>query len=789
MLTVIPQTFAQTYDTAAVTYTSDDNTTYSVDVTYTSNETTTPESDEKVMKLTAGRAAYEKTLASMTEGVQNTERFYVRLLPGKNSVSVAENDAFTVNTIDINKAEAVTLKAKTEATGGYMNEAYPEYRQCLKDNPIAFDFDFPEGEYNIKVNYKNNYSQTLSLSVNGGEAKSEEIPWGDNTDKTRDFGTISLNQGKNSISLSTTDSNIWIDSIVITNLYSGYETLNSIDSTLRLEAEAKDADGNYKYNVGEWSSLYGDGSSVFNAVINANFVAMDAGCYFMTIRWGNKLGDDKTSDITLNGEQIYSGYTGSGGEKLNTKTFAVNLKRGVNNVSTTFGGNIIIDYIEFSPMPNVGISGSTLRLEAEDYAVGSWQGIEKFEDGTALIYSTGMKAEFAAKAGEYIMNVESGNFNWNTNALAIKINDEEVYNKYSGKTSGSLAQGCTVTNQAVVTLKEGLNTIEIPSVGNVAIDYIEFSKDANFEAEKYTYSLANENLHQGNWWGLTASYLGIYDTTSAETINQTRANTTSKPMGYDDAKKFSRFVYFPFETALSGNYILKVTYASGDESNAAVIVDPTVLPTNNDESPDYAAVSGSGRVAANGKWQSSYSYSESAYSAPYFTEKVFDLGQIEAGSHNFVFMYNETDGTNSGLAIRKVQLMSTDKIDGLYVSDRQLAAESIGTVSLSKLCANVSEANEFSAQSENDADKNTAAVFGYAYNNSNETKSFAFIAASYDGDGRLIAVSKSDNLTLGKGADKNLKLKVSTNGAAAVKAFMWNMKTLTPLGEENLFGK
>ena len=659
----MPRIYAQEFtigtsagQTAEVSYTSEENSVYSVDVTFTPNTTTTPEHNV-VMELSADGTVYTKTLKAMTADVQQTERFYVRLSAKTSNVSVAGNADFKVDKLDINKASEVTFEAEESAIGG--GGITDGYKQCSTGSAMVFDFEYPSGTYNIKVNYKNKFGPTLTFSVNGENEKTENLSWGNNTDlsalptKTYDYGNVDLKQGANSFKIESDNNNVWIDSIVITDLYAGCKTIGTAGSVLRMEAEDYCSNPN---QIGNLDSASG-GKYVISGAISMNFIAEKAGNYYMTVRWGNQYADNKGA-ITVNGEELYNGAT----------------------------------------------AGWSFK--------------------------------------EYKMTAA---------------------------------------------LKKGLNNITVPAVTNLRVDYIELASDMNFSAEKHSYELSDKNIDSGRRWGITGSYLGEY--TGGDDWETEKVNATAKPLGDGSYSASIKYIYFPFETIYSGNYYLKVTYASKYENKAELIVDPTTLPSS--DNTDYSTVSEGAETVVNGTWQPALTYAAGTFKAPYFTEKIFKIDNLAAGSHNFVFMYNPEDKTNFGTAIRKVQLVSADKIaEDMYYTEEQMIAEQITAESqIAKICDTINDANTFSAESAEETNQNTAAVVGYAYNNSAESKSFKFIGASYDSEQKLIAVSAGDDVTLANGQDANLKVKISTKGASYVKTFMWNGTSLKPLAVEKLFGK
>ena len=474
-------------------------------------------------------------------------------------------------------------------------------------------------------------------------------------------------------------------------------------------------------------------------------------------------------------------------EDTNTVTFVIEDNIIVNSITLTDNDAKTVCFIS---------SASPLRLEAETYMYETtgWNPKHTFADDAdnQYIISKGMKADFYVnEAGTYILNVNMA-AKYSSAVAQIEVNGTAVYNGQPASVKEIIVTDTTATTDFAitsvdVTLVEGINTVEIPTVSNLAIDYAEISSDVNYSEEIYSYELQDKNIRSGRRWAMAGTYLGAHDTSSEDWEN-TKQYASTKALTYNSVSH----VYYPFTTRVSGEYYLKVTYSSSTASKAVVFVDPVVSADNFPQWAYCTYGSFGGTKIESGTWQETYSYSASIFEAPYFTEKYIKLGKISAGEHNFAFVVDPDSTENAGVAIRKVELLSSDKVEeGLYITEAQMIAENIQAeeASVAQLVTEPEEANVFSANSSSDDDKNTAAVVGYAFNNSSESKNISLIAASYDENGVLIGVDLSGSYTLAVGEDINLKTKVSTEAATAVRAYFWDLAKLSAINGGKLFGK
>ena len=604
-------------------------------------------------------------------------------------------------------------------------------------------------------------------------------------DLTQSF-IITLPAGANSIEVTRSGDMLWLDYVEvapiknIVNLAAG--------KTITLEAEDyADVEGEATARPYNYSG--GKRVTITNGTVEANVYAEEAGVYEIKAAWGAGQGNPKPK-LVVNGvaTDVKSEFSYW---KSAVKHANVNLNKGINNIKIAKGDKLWVDYIKISPVPTLSKSAK-LRLEAEDYRVSkAHESAAFFDDGTAIAYNqeNPLQADFVVEdAGDYVMTIVAGGISGDSPAIPVSIDGTEVFNASTGATTDK--SGSTMTEiegvapvQVMVTLSEGPHILDVDMKQHASVDYIEFSAPADYYTEMNTYELLDEYVDGGDCLAaLDKTYLGDYTGVADENI----LNTAVKALGSDMS-----YVYWPFGTEVASDYYLKITYASAAASAASVIVDPETLPTPS--AKDYATVSASGSVVEAGTWQKAYSNGEGGFYAPYFTEKIFNLGNLDAGEHNFVFMYDPSSGANEGVAIRKVELLSVDKLNGgLYATEAQFAAEAVGATdaaSTAALVDSISAANTYSADSVEDADKNTTTVVKYVYNNAPSAATFTFIAAAYDENGVLSGITMSDEYNLAKGASADIKVKVNTDGADYVKTFALNMTTLKPVLGGDLFGK
>ena len=485
--------------------------------------------------------------------------------------------------------------------------------------------------------------------------------------------------------------------------------------------------------------------------------------------------------------------------KLPIKLFANGLKKRhyqtyliitLKMVNSTYIDKLIIEDVEAS-LPSIQGSNATLKIEAEDMdRTGGYQKTFADDSNKKFIWCGSGEASFKAEAGTYLLQV--GCFSRFGNKLTVTINDgttlEVLPSKYWTDSTAltSMTSDAVEIHEYPVTLNEGKNTISISFTNNAALDYIVISNVADYHKEVYSYSLKDANIRTGRRWGMVESYLGEYNVNDDSSWQTTLPNTTTKALSKADVSH----VYYPFETTVDSDYYVKVTYASAEASKAVVIVDPTdpatTLPYKSSDTWDYDAVGGT--KIENGTWQSTYSGSEGTFTAPYFTEKIFYIGKLSGGSHNLAFVVNPDQTENKGVAIRKVELISSDNIENeIYFTTAQMIAENVGAeVQTSALVTTPEAANTFSSASAADDDKNTAATVGYVYNYTDDTLEFVYITASYNDD-LLVDAVMSEVIPVAPGADANLKAKVSTIGATGVVTYIWEAGTLVPIKEVTPF--
>ena len=597
---------------------------------------------------------------------------------------------------------------------------------------------------------------------------------------------VELSKGISTITIVSPDNNIgnfWIDYIE----FSPVTNLVTLAKEATVKIEAEDYTSGTPETINTAYNLSG-GYRVLNSDIEVNVYAEEAGTYEIKAAWGSK--DGNTSPVVMLGGVATDVKATFAYWKTAVTHGNVTLNKGINSIKIAKGSKLWVDYIKISPAPTLSAEKS-LRLEAEDYTTANALSTKYFESGNAYVYNNNtIVSEFSvAEGGEYTMTLASGGISGDHPAISVTIDGTEVFNGSSGvytkldAANLSADTECIGLNQTKVTLSGGTHTMVITPGLHALVDYVEFSKPANYSEEQYPYYLAPENVDSDEFTGaLTSTYLGAYSGENDETMLNSAVKALDENMS---------FVYWPFTTSVPANYYLKVTYASADNSAAVCMVDPQILPTVTDK--DYATVLESATAVASTTWQKAYSNEAGEFSAPYFTEKYFNVGALSAGDHNFAFMYNPSDGTNKGVSIRKVELISADNMEeGLISSEAQFAAEAVGdsdSASSAKLVGNVAEANTYSSESVNDSDKNTTTVIKHVYNNSSDVIDFTFIAATYDVDGRLIGIGMSKNFTLGKGGQADIKVKANTDGASSIKTFGFNMENLRPILECELFGK
>lgn len=560
------------------------------------------------------------------------------------------------------------------------------------------------------------------------------------------------------------------------------------DTAVRYEAEA------YCSSSGQIKEFSDSGKYVITAEINANINLDDAGYYTLTIGCGAAYSSLADAKIIINGTTytftatgLWSGSNAPASTSIKTVDLVVNMNSGSNSVIIEKQDNLITDYIELKKLPTV-TEDASLRLEAEDYNTSGTD--TDFSSGDGAYVITGeISADFyAPEAGTYVITVRAASrYDATTGTLTVN-NDSESAKTFSAKgvwTDMTSSNG--VNYQFAVALNEGLNNIKIAKVTNQMIDYIEISMGISYSSELYSYNLSDDKyLGLGNTWGLQSTYLGTY---SGSDKTNTKTYASAIPLANDT--NYNKYIYFPFTVNFDGEYILKVTYSSMSDTDAVVIVDPDTLPTSNTDC-DVTADFG-GTKKNNGKWQNVYSGKTNGFLSPIFVEKYINVGTLTSGDHNFLFVASEDATVNNGCAIRKVELLSDDMLKNeLIISGVQFVAEDVQedySSSSSKLAETIASANEFSANSVNDSDKNTIASFSNVFNNSSNALNISIISASYNSDGMLLNIDVSDSISVASGSDANLKVKVNTENATYVKTYLWDgLSNIYPYTEASGFG-
>ena len=475
----------------------------------------------------------------------------------------------------------------------------------------------------------------------------------------------------------------------------------------------------------------------------------------------------------------------------------VTLVQGLNTVAITKNANIWVDYIQINPVPTLTAS-SPLRLEAEDYHKGYGLQTRRFGNDAYIFNNNGDKVTtFKAvmnveSAGRYAMDLCAGGHQNAQPTLTVNIDDTPVYTgTVAGSTSTvpsqipSYGNGVGVTTSAVdLTAGQHTVSVDLPAGSNALMDYIQFSKIVEFSDEVYSYELEDYNVDGGDISAaLVKTYLGNYNPAD----ESTKVNASLKALG-----EGLSYAFYEFSPADAADYYLKVTYACGGyESPAAVIIDP-----QSDQS--YAEASASpARVVTSGTWLQSYSNdadvwideSDYEFHAPYFSEKYFDLGALDAGPHAFMFMFNPTNWTNEGLSVRKVELLTANTLDSKICDNTSFTADLVTEMtSLSKTVTSISDANTYTAASIFDDEQNTINVVKNLFNNTASSATFKVIAASYDASGVLIDVGVSDSVTLAAGDSADVAVMVKVPGADTVKVFGLDMSSLKPILDPVNFG-
>ena len=636
--------------------------------------------------------------------------------------------------------------------------------KVVRSSPMSTSLYVAEpGVYKVDVKWGSKYSDTRLV----------ELKVGDNVLFSGDTGikygaqvqsySVELEAGLSSLSITSSQTlgNFYIDYVE----FSPITNLVQLPKASTIKIEAEDYGSGEKETITNALTLSG-GYRAINSDIEVNVYAEEAGTYEVTAAWGSK-GEHNTEPVVIidgvaTDVKSFNGWWKSGVAHGN-----VTLKKGINRIKVAKGEFLWVDYIKISPA-KVLTADKAMRLEAEDYATANATSTRHFESGNAYVYnnntiSTGFTV---ADGGEYVLTLASGGMSGDAPAIAINIDGTEVYNESNGvkvaADAGALTEGCVGLSQIKVTLTPGDHTIEIVPGLHALVDYVEFSKPVEYSEEKYPYELEDVNVDGALTQALVSTYLGEY----SGSYDETMLNTAVKALGEDMS-----YVSWPFTTSAAGSYYLKVTYASAEASDAVCLVD-------------------SETEVSSSKWQAAYSNEAGSFVPPYFTEKYFDVGMLSAGAHNFVFMYDSANGTNEGVSIRKVELISAMNVgNGIISSEAQFAAEAVGdSASTAKLAANVSEACAYSSDSAQDVDKNTITVVKHIFNNSNAASEFHFIIAAYDSEDRFVALN-SEPVSLEKGEQTDIKLKVSIAGASYVQAFCINMDTLVPVFDSELFGK
>ena len=590
---------------------------------------------------------------------------------------------------------------------------------------------------------------------------------------------------------------------ILTVLVFALSILPSFAAMAATEAVATFEAENATSDVTTWKKTYTDDTtgetivSKGSAAATFNFgIEYPAGEYTIKVIAGSNYGAN--INLNINGvaqsavkveAKKYGSFAYASFYELNLGTFTFTEE--VNTVTLTIAQNIQVDKLiiedSTASLPSIKGSNATLKIEAEDMDItGGYKKTFVDDANKFWIWQGTLTTSFVAEAGTYSLQIR--HFSQYAKKSTITVNGVEAGTVTTGGwsqvSSSTLTTDMMKTNEIAVNLVNGKNTISITSNEN-AIDYIVISNVANYHEEVYSYSLTDANIRTGRRWGMEASYLGEYKAGDDSAWTSTLSNTTTKALSKADVSH----VYYPFTTIVDSDYYVKVTYASAEASKAVLIVDPE-NPTENlpkNAYCNYEALGGT--KIENGTWQSTYSGTDSKFTAPYFTEKIFYVGKLSGGSHNLAFVVDPEETENNGLAIRKVELISSDKIEKeLYFTTTQMIAENVGAeVQTSALVTTPVAANEFSADSENDADKNAAATVGYIYNYTDDSVDIVYITASYNG-GQLLDIAMNEAVTVAPGKDANLKAKVSTEAATGVVTFIWQAGTLVPMKEVALFG-
>ena len=252
------------------------------------------------------------------------------------------------------------------------------------------------------------------------------------------------------------------------------------NETVRFEAENYVPGGN-RVDDGD-ASKWSGGKAAGSIAVNASIEVENAGIYDISVKWGNRFGDNRNVELKVNDTVLFSGQTGITYSTA-VRTYTAELNAGVNTISVSSPDNVMsnfrIDYFEISVSDVTVINGETVRLEAEDYCDGTATTEEDAKwSGGAVLRSKPVKATvYVAKPGVYTVNVRWGSKYSDARTVELKIGDNVVF-------SGDTGIRYTASVQSfAVELSAGLNDITITSpannLGNFYIDYIEFSAVEN----------------------------------------------------------------------------------------------------------------------------------------------------------------------------------------------------------------------------------------------------------------------------------------------------------------------